>query len=307
MTTVTAVLFLSTYLNQPLSVLITYYDKSLNYEMQAVISVCILLINIICKALFDVTAKLLQREKKVEIKNCKNEVKRAIVLAAGFGSRMQPLTFTTPKPLIKVNGKPIIETLLDKLVEAGIDDIILVVGYKAEQFKYLSKKYHCRLILNDKFNTENNISSLYVAREYLDRCYICEADLLLDASTNVFCKYEDHTCFLGFHCLTSDDWCATYDKSNKIKTFGIGSNKECVQTCGISYWSYDDAKQLRKNLEELYASNGGKESIWDMAAFSAKYKKTIDVYIRQIDRFSIIECDSIQDLAKIDKSYAQSL
>lgn len=304
MTTVTAVLFLSTYINQPLSVLITYYDKSLNYEMQAVISVCILVINILCKSVFDGVAYFLQREKKVKHKQTKHEVKRAIVLAAGFGSRMQPLTFTTPKPLIKVNGKPIIETLLDNLIETGITDIILVVGYKKEQFTYLKKKYHCRLIENKNYNSENNISSLYVAREYLDRCYICEADLLL--SNNVFRKEEERTCFLGFHCYSSNDWCATFDRKHhyKIKKFGIGSNEECFQTCGISYWSYEDARQLRKNLEELYNSNGGKECIWDMAAFNAKYKKTISVYVRPIFKSDIKECDSIEDLAAIDKSYS---
>ena len=57
-------------------------------------------------------------------------VKRAIFLAAGFGSRMVPVTLKTPKPLVVVNGKRIIETLLDAVMEAGIPEIIIVTGTK---------------------------------------------------------------------------------------------------------------------------------------------------------------------------------
>ena len=69
------------------------------------------------------------------------EAKRAIVLAAGFGSRMVPVTLQTPKPLVKVKGTRIIDTLLDSLLEAGIDDITIVRGYKKEAFDELLEKY----------------------------------------------------------------------------------------------------------------------------------------------------------------------
>ena len=68
-------------------------------------------------------------------------VKRAIFLAAGFGSRLVPITLNTPKPLVLVNGKKIIETLLDAVVKAEIPEIIIVTGYLNEQFEILLKKY----------------------------------------------------------------------------------------------------------------------------------------------------------------------
>ena len=68
-------------------------------------------------------------------------VKRAIFLAAGFGSRMVPITLNTPKPMVLVNGKRIIETLLDAVVKAQIEEIIIVTGYLSEQFEVLLKKY----------------------------------------------------------------------------------------------------------------------------------------------------------------------
>ena len=62
------------------------------------------------------------------------KVKRAIFLAAGFGSRLVPVTLNTPKPMVLVNGKRIIETLLDAVVTAGIEEIYIITGYLSEQF-----------------------------------------------------------------------------------------------------------------------------------------------------------------------------
>ena len=68
-------------------------------------------------------------------------VKRAVFLAAGFGSRMVPLTFNTPKPLVRVHGTRMIDTLLDAVVAAGIPEIVVVRGYLSEQFDQLLYKY----------------------------------------------------------------------------------------------------------------------------------------------------------------------
>ena len=61
-------------------------------------------------------------------------VKRAIIMAAGIGKRMQPVSLDTPKPLIKVNGKRMIDTVVDALHDNGIYEIYVVVGYLKEQF-----------------------------------------------------------------------------------------------------------------------------------------------------------------------------
>ena len=68
-------------------------------------------------------------------------VKRAIIMAAGKGERMLPLTADTPKPLVRVNGVRIIDTLLDALVSVGITEITIIGGYQFEKLKDLLKKY----------------------------------------------------------------------------------------------------------------------------------------------------------------------
>ena len=96
------------------------------------------------------------------------KVDRAIIMAAGFGSRFVPLTFETPKGLLEVFGERMIERQIKQLHEAGINDIIIVVGYLKEHFDYLIDKYDVKLIFNPDYSFKNNLSTLYHVREYID-------------------------------------------------------------------------------------------------------------------------------------------
>lgn len=134
-------------------------------------------------------------------------VKRAIFLAAGFGSRLVPITLNTPKPMVLVNGKRIIETLLDAVVKAEIEEIYIVTGYLSEQFEILKKKYpQIKFIENNMYNEANNISSAYLVRNLIKNAYVLESDLYL-YNTKLIRKYEYHSNFLGYYVDRSDDWC----------------------------------------------------------------------------------------------------
>ena len=77
------------------------------------------------------------------------KVERAIFLAAGMGSRLAPVTDVVPKPLVKVNGRRIIETLLDAVLAAGIEEIYLVRGYHGEVFDILLQEYPMILFIEN--------------------------------------------------------------------------------------------------------------------------------------------------------------
>ena len=104
------------------------------------------------------------------------KVYNAIIMAAGTSSRFAPLSYEKPKALIEVKGEILIERQIRQLRNAGINEVIVVTGYKAEQFEYLKDKYGVVLVHNPDYLTRNNNSSIYVAREYIKNSYICSSD-----------------------------------------------------------------------------------------------------------------------------------
>lgn len=228
------------------------------------------------------------------------KVKRAIFIAAGFGSRMVPITFNTPKPLVRVHGKRIIETLLDAVVEAGIEEIIIVRGYLGEQFDVLLKKYpNIKFIENNFYNEANNISSAFLAKDLMENSYVLEADLVL-SNKKLITKYQYSSNYLGIKKEYTDDWCF-YITGSQITSMAIGG-KNCYQMIGISYWDKESGKKLSKDIENIYMAPGGKERYWDQVPMEYCLKN-YKVDIRPCKEEDIVEIDSFNELKKIDKTY----
>ena len=227
-------------------------------------------------------------------------VKRAIFLAAGFGSRLVPITLNTPKPLVLVNGKKIIETLLDACREAEIEEIIIVTGYLSDQFEILLKKYpNIKFIVNKKYNEANNISSAYLVRDKFANAYVLESDLYL-YNSNLIRKYEYQSNFLGKYVSVTDDWCL--ETKNGIITKEKVGGYNCYQMYGISYYNEEDAKKMEKDIEEVYNSPGGKEKYWEQVILDVR-KKNYQIAVRECYEGDIIEIDTFNELKAIDKTY----
>ena len=372
MITISAVAFLCSYDNQPLSILITTYEKNSNYEMQSVISLIILMLNVIARGVFMFVTNVLNRAdsrvkeegvglsrsefefltwlekngkgiytqrrlsddltiplsnaakllKDLEEKDYINllpdgameisakglkalepfRVRKAIILAAGFGQRLAPVTLDTPKPLVEVNGVRILDTLLDALYAKGITNITIVRGYKKEQFDRLLEKYPTiSFIDNPEFNLANNISSAVRAADLIDRCYICEADLYI-SNPEVIRKYEYCTNYLGAKVAETDDWC--FRKHNgHADSYQMGGT-DCYQAYGISYWDSEDAERLKEDLRRVYHSRGGKENLWEAVPLRI-CRKNYRIEIRKCHKADIIEIDNFIELIAADASYAK--
>lgn len=227
-------------------------------------------------------------------------VKRAIFLAAGFGSRLVPITLNTPKPLVLVNGKRIIETLLDAVVKAEIEEIYIITGYLSEQFEILKKKYpQIKFVENNMYNEANNISSAYLVRNLIKNAYVLESDLYL-YNPKLIRKYEYHSNFLGYYVDRSDDWCIEVKNGiiTKEKVGGIN----CYQMVGISYYDEKDGKKIEKDMEEVFNSPGGKEKYWEQVILDV-CKKNYNIYLRECQKEDIIEIDTFNELKAIDPTY----
>lgn len=187
--------------------------------------------------------------------------KRAIFIAAGFGSRLVPITFNTPKPLVRVHGQRIIDGLIDACLDAGINEIYIVRGYLAEQFDQLLYKYPMiRFLENPVYNEANNISSAMVARYMLSNAYVFEADLLI-SNPKIITKYHYTSDFLAIKKDRTDDWCFIV-KDGVIVEEKVGG-LDCWQMVGISYWNEEDGHKLSDDIKMTYEQPGGKERYWE--------------------------------------------
>ncbi len=228
-------------------------------------------------------------------------VKRAVLIAAGFGSRMVPITLNTPKPLVRVGGTRIIDTILDAVHAAGITEVYVVRGYLGEQFDQLRYKYPTiRFIDNPLYNEANNISSMVAAKDHLQSAYVFESDLLL-RNPKLITRYQDRSNYLGIPMERSDDWCFKV-KNGIIKSVGIGGEGGIWQMVGISYWTPEDGAKLAEDIPATFAMPGGKERFWDEAPltyFADRYK----VYARECSLEDVTEIDSFRELEAIDPAY----
>lgn len=229
-------------------------------------------------------------------------VKRAVFMAAGFGSRLVPITLNTPKPLVRVKGRRIIDSLLDAVTSIGITEIYLVRGYLSEQFDQLLKKYPgITFIENPVYNETNNISSAYCVRHLLANSYVFESDLLL-YNPKLITKYQYESNYLGVPTEVTEDWCLVTDGSGYIKRLMQGGT-DCYHMFGISYWTAEDGARLQEDIERVYGLPGGKERYWDQVVFDYSIDR-YKVSVRPCTFSDVIEIDTFNELKKLDPNYA---
>jgi CTP:phosphocholine cytidylyltransferase-like protein len=228
-------------------------------------------------------------------------VKRALFIAAGFGSRLVPITLNTPKPLVRVKGMRIIDTLLDAVIAAGIEEILIVRGYLGEQFDQLLYKYPgIQFLENPFYNETNNISSAMCIRYLLKNAYVLESDLYL-SNPSLISKYQFTSNYLGVPAELTDDWCFE-TRNGYISRLKVGG-RNCHHMFGISYWNEHDGAKMAEHIKAVYEMPGGKERYWDQVALEY-FIKEYTIEVRECSFEDIIEIDTFSDLKKLDRTYA---
>lgn len=228
--------------------------------------------------------------------------KRAVFIAAGFGTRLVPITFNTPKPLVRVHGVRIIDRLIDACLEAGINEIVIVRGYLGELFDQLLYKYPMiKFLENPVYNEANNISSSLVARYMLSNAYVFEADLLI-SNPKIIKKYHYTSDFLAIKKARSDDWCFRVKDGIIMEEKVGGEGDDIWQMVGISYWNDADGHKLSQDIQDVYASPGGKERYWEQVPLVYK-KEHYAVEVCECFDEDIVEIDTFKELKAIDKTY----
>ena len=145
---------------------------------------------------------------------------RAIILAAGMGTRLRPITLTTPKSLIEIGEETLIERQIRFLKEKGIDDVIVVTGYLAEKFEFLREKYQVTLIHNDKYDVYNNFYTMFLVKEYLSDTYVIDADNYL-VNNFLQTNLKHSTYFSAYKTNFKQEWVLHTDENQNVTDITI--------------------------------------------------------------------------------------
>lgn len=233
-----------------------------------------------------------------------HKVTKAIIMAAGLGKRMQPVTLETPKPLIKVNGIRMIDTVIRGLHANGITDIYIVIGYLKEQFEVLTEEYSgITLIENPFYDTCNNISSLYVARAYLEDAMILDGDQIIYNQAILTSEFEKS----GYNAVwtekPTEEWLMQVEDGKVVSCSRTGGTKGW-QLYSVSRWTAEDGVRLRKHLEEEFIEKENRQIYWDDVAMFCHFNE-YELGIMPMQKGDIVEIDSFEELIQLDSSYGE--
>lgn len=205
---------------------------------------------------------------------------------------MVPINQNKPKALLTVDGKPLIERQIEQLVEAGVKDITIVIGYMKEAFDYLTDKYGVNLFYNREYAEKNNLFSLNCVADKLGDSYIIPCDIY--CAKNPFNEYEHFSWYMVNELI---------DEHSPVRVNRNGNldysrnRKEGNTMLGISYLNKDDAALLKENMKKLCSDDKNNDEFWETALFD---KSGIDVYANVAKSSEAVEINSYEQLRDLD-------
>ena len=235
----------------------------------------------------------------------KFKITTALLMAAGMGTRIRPLSEDIPKPLIPVHGVPMIETNIQAIRRAGIEQIYITVGYKKEKYIYLKEKYgNIEFIENTEYRTKNTISSFHAAMDRLlgHNCLISESDLYV-ADSSIIKGVVDRSRYMICYVSAQDYEWGFEMNGTRVKKIvrpkpGIFLNHRMY---GMSYWIKEDLELLVNSVKALYRNPGHEDLAYDEAANNIFNK--IDMGVIALKEGQMYEIDCLEELVKVDFSY----
>lgn len=229
--------------------------------------------------------------------------RNAIILLAGKSNRFSPFTYEKPKGLFKVRGEVLIERQINQLIEAGITEIVLVVGFMKEKFFYLEEKYNIKFVINNDFATTGNILSIYKAKEFLGDTFICCGDHYF--VENPFLQESQ----VSYRACTpkiagSKEFSVKLSDSGIITKFFYHKD-DAYSMIGHAYFTNSFSKNFIHLLESQLNNFGVSKQFWEEFWADNISDLTLTSKIYQPDL--IQEFESVEDLVQFDNEFLNNI
>lgn len=223
--------------------------------------------------------------------------KNAIILAAGFGMRMVPISMEIPKGLLEVHGEPLIERTIRQLHEAGIREIYVVVGFMKEKYEYLIDGFDVTLIVNPEYAAKNNLHSLKQALRHLSNSYIIPCDIWCDQ--NPYRRRELYSWYMVSDLVDNDSSVRVNRKMELVSTPALTGGNAMV---GISYLLEEQAAVVRKRIEAYSQDLRCDGYFWEEALYQddKNQKDKMIVTARVVHTADVMEINTYEQLRELD-------
>lgn len=230
-------------------------------------------------------------------------VRNAVIMAAGLSSRFVPLSYERPKGMLHVRDEVLIERQIRQLLERGIYDITVVVGYKKEYFFYLAAKFGVRIVVNEQYAEKNNSWTLWLVRERLSNTYVCSSDDYF--AENPFERYVWKSYYASVYVDgPTDEWCLSTGANDRITGVTVGGRDAWVML-GHVYFDREFSERFVPLLEAAMGKQENDGKLWE--AIYAENLKTLDMEIRRYPEGIIHEFDSLAELEDFDPEFINNV
>lgn len=231
------------------------------------------------------------------------KVENAVIMAAGMSSRFAPISYEKPKGLLLVRGEILIERHIEQLLKAGIDDIIVVVGYKKELFFYLEEKYGVEIVVNTEFASRNDNSSLMRVKDRLGNTLVCTSDIYY--TRNIFKPYVWKAYYAGQYCQgPTDEWCMSIDKSDRITGAQVGGADAWYMT-DQAYFDRSFSERFSEILEAEYDDPRTAGKLWE--EIYVEHIDELDMELLRLEDGTVSEFDSLDAMKDFDPLFLENV
>ncbi|HVH44157.1 MAG TPA: aminotransferase class I/II-fold pyridoxal phosphate-dependent enzyme [Labilithrix sp.] len=236
----------------------------------------------------------------------------ALILAAGIGRRMWPLSRDTHKCLLRVGGETILGRMLRGLVEVGIEKVAIVTGYRADEIESYAREHFPEIaftfVRNERYETTNNIYSMHLALEALDLeddVLLIESDLVV--APGVLAKAmdnrHDNVALVSPHVIGLDGTVVELDASTRIKSVVTPSMQSSdfefsgtYKTLNIYKFSRELCRTTLRQLLRFYVESIDANAYYELVLGILIYLKQVDVHGVVVDPYTWAEIDDPNDL-----------